>query len=120
MVGFHHNHSVVIAMIIHCNVHSHTQAELENLGHIPGVDPSFLRLSSPPTLTPSLSHTTVTTQPSLTVQDIEEKQEGDTVKGESRGEVKFDEEEGSTVLPLVPPSHLLKTSETHPLHIFVS
>ena len=42
------------------------------------------------------------------------------MKGGGRGELKLDEVEGSTVLPLVPPSHLLNTSETHPLHIFVS
>ena len=92
----------------------HTQAELEHLGHTPGVNPTFLTPSSPPSLTPSHPHTTppLTTHQSLTVQDVECEQKGATeVKGVEGGGTE------ATILPLIPPSNI---QDRHPQNLFVS
>ena len=98
-----------------------SQDELQNLGHIPGVDPSFLSA-----LTAGLSSSSAPSQPLATdtaetirVVDVE----GSTKKGEmvKGGEEKVVEEAGGgEYLPLVPPPTLFKPPQTHSLHIFVS
>ena len=112
-------------MPIHTQSPTHTclyvQAELENLGHIPGVNPAFLAPSSPPSLTPSLPHTSaLTTHLTLTVQDVEGEGEGEAGKAEDGEQQNIDGKPADGILPLVPPSSLFNPPERHPLHIFVS
>ena len=97
-----------------------SQDELQNLGHTPGVDPSFLSalmagLSSSAPSQPLATDTAET----IRVVDVEgSTKEGETVKG---GEDKVVEEAGGgEYLSLVPPPTLFKPPQTHPLHIFVS
>ena len=93
-----------------------TQAELENLGHIPGVDSTFLTPSTPPTLTPSHAHTisTFTTNQTLTIQDVEGEQERGTMKEEVEKDQEGDRTDQNTVLPIVPPSNLQSTCVMFP------
>ena len=112
-------------MPIHTQSPTHTclyvQAELENLGHIPGVNPAFLAPSSPPSLTPSLPHTSaLTTHLTLTVQDVEGEGEGEVVEAEDGEQQDGDGKPADGILSLVPPSSLFNPPERHPLHIFVS
>ncbi|CAI8001630.1 Cilia- and flagella-associated protein 221 [Geodia barretti] len=82
------------------------EAERENLGHLSGVDPAFLRSSSLTTIAPShplASHQ----QPPLTVQDIETDPERRDAVTEGCG--------NTTILPLVPPQ--IKT-EAYSVDIF--
>ena len=76
-----------------------SQDELENLGHIPGVDPLFL--------TPSA----LLTEEEPVDRNIPESTEPD---------IKLQDLEGGEWLPLVPPLALFKLPHRHPMEVFVS
>lgn len=92
------------------------------MGHIPGVDPSFLSALTtglPSSSAPSPQLATDTAE-EIRVVDVEEglMKEGEMVKGEE--EKLVEEARGGEYLPLVPPPTLFKPPQRHSLHIFVS
>ena len=109
------------------------QEELENLGHIPGVDLCFLTPDAFTSLPPGavigkIPPTTKTqTEAESSTNELStggaetDKAEGE--EGRSQLLVQDIEERREferKVVPIKPPTHLFKTPQLHPLHIFVS
>ena len=117
------------------------QEELENLGHIPGVDPCFLTPDAFTSLPCSISDKSETAPPTLATTKpakAKTKTESSTkessrglptgsaeIDGEKNKELLVQDVEGGeeieeTVVPLKPPLDMFSTPQQHPLHIFVS
>ncbi len=78
-----------------------TQDELCSLGHIPGVDPSFLSPLPHPSATPTTTQAPVLVDDGASVQDIEA----------TIGSLE--------VLPLTPPQSMFRSAPVHPLQLLV-